>query len=155
MPVKKDKLLQEVVERGFPELLPHDLQISYESLKDTYEAYGRLEGGGWYIELDRTLIGAPDRAKKGAIAHTLVHITDEMKLSGRESFFDRLLYKFSGRYTILDERNTDINVLIRGFSEELLALGEYLESKNYNLGEETGITPSELRKILKIQVKRE
>lgn len=148
MPTEKDELLREVVERGFPELMPHDLQISYESLGDTFEAYGRLEGGGWYVELDRALIGAPDKAKKGAIAHVLVHITDEMKLSGRESLFDRMLYQLSGRYKILDERNTDINVLVRGFGEELLALGEYLAGKNYHLGEETGITPSELRKIL-------
>ena len=45
-------LRDQVVKRGFPELLAEDIQVEYKHLEDALLEYGTLNPEGFYIEVD-------------------------------------------------------------------------------------------------------
>ena len=141
-----DKLLREVAESGFPEMVSQGVSISYSNVLDSFDSYENVNGQ-WHIELDRKLVKASKSAKKGAIAHALARVVEEMSMSKKEEVLDRALYIISRKYRILEERNTDLSVITRGFGKELLDLDEYLEKRGYDFGSDSGISTYEMRRI--------
>ncbi|HEV8515829.1 MAG TPA: hypothetical protein VGQ59_21255, partial [Cyclobacteriaceae bacterium] len=83
------------------------------------------------------------------IAHELCHIIEERKLGTRRSLADKLAYKISTRYKTLDERNTDIQVVLRGYGAELLEFMTFAEQKGFDFYEEDGLAVRELKVLLK------
>ena len=65
--------------------------------------------------------------------------------------FDRGNGSSSKRYKILDERNTDLEVILRGFAKELLAFLECSEKSGYPLFKEDGLSIREVRALISIQ----
>jgi hypothetical protein len=112
-------ILDTVISKGFPELLGEDIHIEYVTLKDALLSYGTLSPEGFYIEVDNILKNAPGGVLKGGIAHECAHIVFDKRRANRTFSLDLFAYRVSSQYRILDERNTDLEVILRGFGREL------------------------------------
>ena len=142
------KLLDNVIRRGFPELLGEDIRIEFINLRDALLEYGELTHEGFYIEVDETLRNAPEKVLVGGIAHECAHIVaDRPKEKGPISI-DALAYRISSRYKILDERNTDLEVILRGFGQELLQFLQYSIQLGLDHYREDGLSIREIEILL-------
>ena len=141
-------LRDQVIRRGFPELLADDIQIEYKYLKDALLEYGSLTGEGCYIEVDESLRNASPQVLIGGLAHELSHIVVDKNLQARLMARDWLAYKISRRYKTLDERNTDLEVILRSFGKELLIFLEYSERTGYPHYKEDGLSIREVKILL-------
>lgn len=143
-----DELRDEVIKTGFPELMDEDIQVEYKSLDDALFEYAGLTGEGFYIEVDDSLKDAPIEVMQGGFAHELSHILTDREQGRRMTLRDRLAYVISRKYKTLDERNTDLNVIIRGYGPQLLAFLEYSEEKEFSHYKEDGLSIREVKTIL-------
>jgi len=139
------RIRDKVIQRGFPELLAEDIQVEYKHLKDALLEYGSLTEEGFYIEVDESLQNASEQVLAGGLAHELSHILVEKNLEGRAISVDGLAYRLSKRYKTLDERNTDLEVILRGFGKDLLAFLEYAEKEGCPHYKEDGLSIREVK----------
>ena len=137
-----------VIRHGFPELMGEDVQAEYKPLEDALFEYGELGGEGFYIEVDESLREAPTEVMEGGFAHEFAHILSDRKRSSASKFGDRLACIFSKTYRALDEINTDLQVIIRGYGRQLLALLKYSEEKGLPYYREDGLSLREVEAIL-------
>ena len=142
------KILSSVIRKGFPELLSEDIQIEYQKLRDSLLVYGELTQEGYYIEVDKAMNNAPRETLIGGIAHECAHIVVDKVLERKTLSADALAYRISSRYKTLDERNTDVEVILRGFGRELLEFLRYSEKIGLNHYREDGLSSRELEIIL-------
>ncbi len=142
------KIRDQVIRRGFPELLTDDIQIEYKHLKDALLEYGSLTGEGYYIEVDKSLQNVSAQVLIGGLAHEFSHIVVDKNLQARLMLRDRLAYTISRRYKTLDERNTDLEVILRNFGKELLIFLEYSERAGYPHYKEDGLSIREVKVLL-------
>ena len=143
------RILNEVIKRGFPELLGEDIQIEHLVLRDALLTYGELSHEGFYIEVDETLCNAPADVLKGGIAHECAHIVFD-KLKGNKPFsLDMFAYKVSAQYKTLDERNTDLEVILRGFGTELLQFLKHSVHLGLDHYREDGLSIREIEILLR------
>jgi hypothetical protein len=142
------RIVDRVIVKRFPELLGEDIQIEYTGLRSSLLEYGELTGEGFYIEVDETLRNAPREVLIGGIAHELAHIVIEKNLGRRALSGDALAYRISSRYKTLDERNTDVEVILRGFGRELLKFLLYSEKLELNHYREDGLSIREVKILI-------
>ncbi len=138
----------QVIRRGFPELLAEDIQVEYKYLKDALLEYGLLTEEGFYIEVDESLTNAPVQVLTGGFAHELSHMLVDKNFKDHSISRDRFAYKISKRYKTLDERNTDLEVILRGFGKDLLIFLEYSEKKGYPHYREDGLSIREVEILI-------
>ena len=146
--VNLNELRDRVISRGFPELMAEDIHVEYKKLKDALLEYGSLTEEGYYIEIDESLIDAPKEIIVGGLAHEFSHILTDKSSGKRLMSRDRFAYGISSRYKTLDERNTDLEVILRGFGKELLNFLEYSETNGYPYYKDDGLSIREVKKIL-------
>ena len=101
-------------------VMGEDIHIEYAALDDALLTFGKLSQEGFYIEVDESLRNASVDVLKGGIAHECAHIVFEKLKVNKALSIDMFAYRVSSRYRILDERNTDLEVILRGFGNELL-----------------------------------
>ena len=142
------QIVDRVIAKRFPELLGEDIRIEYTNLHDSLLEYGELTGEGYYIEVDETLRNAPREVLVGGIAHELAHIVIEKNLDRKALSGDALAYRISSRYKTLDERNTDVEVILRGFGRELLDFLLYSEKLQLDHYREDGLSIREVRILI-------
>ena len=142
------KILDGVIRRGFPELLREDIRIEFLNLHDSLLSYGELTHEGFYIEVDKTLRDAPENVFIGGIAHECAHIVVDMSKGRKALSGDALAYRISSRYKTLDERNTDLEVILRGFGQELLHFLRYSEQLGLDHYREDGLSIREIEILL-------
>ncbi len=143
-----EKLRDRVIRRGFLELMAEDIQVEYRELEDALFEYGSLTEEGYFIEADESLKEAPEDVLIGGLAHELSHILTDMFLEKKLRLRDKLAYRISKRYKTLDERNTDLQVILRGFANELLSFLEYAENKGFPHYQEDGLSIREVDVLL-------
>lgn len=143
-----EEIRDEIIRKAFPELLDEDIRIEYKHLEDAFISSGELIPEGFYIEVDNSLQDAPREVKEGGVAHDLAHCVVAKYLSFKESLGDKIAYRISPRYKVLDERNTDLMVLIRGYGRQLLAFMKYSEEKGFPYYREDGLSVQELTILL-------
>jgi hypothetical protein len=146
--VNLHKILDGVIRRSFHELLREDIRIEFLDLHDALLHYGELTSEGFYIEVDETLRDAPVNVLVGGIAHECAHIVVD-KSKGRKALSgDTLAYRISSRYKTLDERNTDLEVILRGFGRELLHFLQYSDQLGLDHYREDGLSIREIETLL-------
>lgn len=143
-------LLDEIITMSFPELIGDDIQIKWAELGDALLEMGKMTSEGYFIEVDKELKGSKDELI-GGLVHELCHIVSDKKMSRISSLKDRILYKASKRYKTLDERNTDLDVLVRGYSFQLLKFLEFSQKKGFDHYKEDGLSIREVKAIIKKQ----
>ncbi len=137
-----------VIQRGFPELLAEDIQVEFKKLKDALLEYGLLTEEGFYVEVDESLMNAPKQVLIGGFAHELSHMLVDKNCKDHTISRDRFAYKISKRYKTLDERNTDLEVILRGFGKDLLVFLEYSEKEGYPHYKEDGLSIREVKILI-------
>lgn len=125
----------EIIKNAFPELMDSDIAIEFVVIEDSFMQVGELEDEGHFIEVDESLIKIRgDREEvdvlKGGIAHELAHIVKKSS-SLLNKWIEKFLCRVSWKFKELDERNTDLTVVLRGYGKELLKFLEYCE-KDYS-----------------------
>ena len=143
-----EEIRDDVIRNGFSELMDEDIQVEYKSLDDALFEYGGLTEEGFYIEVDESLKEAPRDVMEGGLAHDLSHILTDKNLSMGLRLRDRLAYRVSKRYKTLDERNTDLQVIIRGYGRQLLAFLIYSEEQGFPYYKGDGLSIREVSAIL-------
>ncbi len=141
-------LRDQVIQRGFPELFAEDIQVEYNHLEDALLEYGTLNPEGFYIEVDESLMNASPQVIIGGLAHEFSHILVEKSSQERMISRDMLAYRLSKRYKTLDERNTDLEVILRGFGKDLLVFLEFSEKEGYPHYKEDGLSLRELKILI-------
>jgi hypothetical protein len=145
---KLEKIRDEIIKKAFPELKEEDIQIEYKKLDDALVEWGALTGEGFYLEVDEGLKNAPRDVLEGGIAHDLCHVVSEKEQGRFESWLDGVLYRNFKRYMRLDERNTDVEAVLRGYGQQLLTFLEYAEKEGHPRYREDGLSIIELQKLL-------
>lgn len=140
------EILDDVILKGFQELLPDDIEINFLKQDDCLLSYGSYKDHGYFIEVDLKFNDASVDVLRGGIAHELAHISHE-KLN-KLGFVDSFLYKHSERFRILDERNTDLEVIFRGFGADLLQFLDYREMLGYSMDDYEGLTRREVKSLM-------
>jgi len=135
------KVLDEIVSNSFPELRERKIKIEYAQIENAYFGFnGNKKGYELYV--DPKMKNVSKNLVLGGIVHELCHIVNEMNLSRYMSRKDRLLYKKNSHYFQLDEKNTDLQAILRGYGKGILALSKLKK----RLG---GLTTNEVKKLLK------
>ena len=141
-------LLNEIIRKGYPELLNYDIQIEFADLEDALGEFGGLSPEGYFIEVDTSVRNAKEHVKVGVIASELSHISHDIHFSFWGKLKDSLLCRMSRNYGILDERNTDIATIIRGFGNELYEAMRFAEENDFPYYREDGLSLRELEALL-------
>jgi len=142
------KIRDRVIKKGFPELMDDDIQIEYSDLDDALFEYGELSEEGSYIEVDLSMKETPEEVIEGGLAHELSHILTDKKEDKNLTLREKLAYKFSATYRTLDERNTDLLVIIRGYGNQLLAFLKYAQENGFPHYKEDGLSIREIETLL-------
>jgi len=130
-----------IVLKAFPDLLQERIHTEYALLEDSFFEYGIL-GKDYFIEVKKSLETVDDQIVIGGIAHELCHIARDKK----KGFFDSFLYKHNKYYRYMDERQTDLDVVLRGYGKNLMAFLKFRETQTLSY-ENEGITLIELEKL--------
>jgi len=144
-------LKDDIITKSYRELARMDIMIEFKELDDSLLDVGVLEDEGYYIEVDEELIKTTDENElfdvlTGGIAHELSHICKKPR-GAANVWLDKMLYKFSWQYRMMDERDTDLHVILRGYGKELLKFMQYSE-RLYSRYEEDGLSQIELKVLL-------
>jgi len=143
----KEKLIQ----KGFPELQNKKIVIEFNpQFTDGLLEYDRLGENEYYIQINELLLQAPEEALEGGLAHEFAHILTELKMSLAASKLETIRYKFSRKYRALDERETDLLALLRGYGYHLFQLCQFSRSLGRPETEDNGLTMKELEHLLKL-----
>ena len=142
------RVLDEVIKSGFPELLGEDIRIEFSTLNDALLTFGKLSHEGFYIEVDESLRNASAAVLIGGIAHECAHIVFEKTKMYKALSIDMFAYRLSSRYRILDERNTDLEVVLRGFGNELLLFLQHSVQLGLDHYREDGLSIREIEILI-------
>jgi hypothetical protein len=110
-----------IIKKGFPELSKTPINMGFYKLKNCF-SFVEPYIDGYHIDLDASLLEAPENVVIGCLAHEFAHI---VKGHLNEGFWHHLLHKISPKYDQATEQLTDLEVILRGFGEELLAFVEW------------------------------
>lgn len=145
-----------IIKKSFPELKGKNLEIYFRNLDDALMKFNILDQdyNNFAIEVDDSLKKANNIISLGGMAHELCHFSRELSLTKEFSVYDGEMYEKYLKYRIEDERNTDKEVIKRGYGEHLLALAEY----NQNIlkrpyVEESGLSIIEIKSLLSLKNK--
>ena len=143
----KDKLIEE----SFPELKHEKISVGYKKkFRDALFEYERPGKKKYFIKINELMKNAPIQAIEAGLAHEMAHIIRELKKGFFSSCFEGFLYKFSDRYRIVDERDADLVIVLRGYGKHLLVLYKYREKLGLPVYDDNGLSESEVKKLLSI-----
>ena len=134
-------VLEEIISKSFPELSKQKIKIRYEKMPSALFAFDGIMNH-YHISVDSTLKKASKKLIQGGLVHELCHIVNEMNLSKYMKRNDLKLYGKNSHYRQLDEKNTDLQVIMRGYGSHLLEL----------IGrgkKDEGLTLKEVKKLLR------
>ena len=137
-------VIEELMSNGYSELQHLNLGFVYDRLNNTSASSYRY-GRKWEIMIDSRFKKSKKSVVRGLLCHELSHIIrmDSLKSSTRKK--DIKFYPL-GLYEYLDERNTDLDVILRGYGEDLLS---WKMSKVSNGEKErTGLSLYEIKKLI-------
>ncbi len=144
-----DKCIRMIIDSGFPELSKTLITSSYSKMDYAYFEFSRNSRFSYHINVDKPLRKKKTEIIIGGLAHELSHISKEIKMNLIVSSIDGFLYNKFDWYEKLDERNTDLLAVSRGFGKELLEFLKYADSKRKKYRSEDGLTVKVLEFILK------
>lgn len=140
------KINNAIIDEGFPELRDDDIQVSYRSLKN-FLAICILENKHYCIYVSPEMKGSPNIVLSGILVHENCHMLKEKHMNNYQRKKDKRFYK-SKIFKTLDERNTDLEAILRGYGREILAYKKYAEEMGLPYYEEDGLSVREIEKII-------
>lgn len=140
-------LLNRIVKEAFPELLSIQFSLEYEELDNSFAVTWETGDTSYILTLDNRLKEAGEDIITGILAHELSHITQDMGLSRLDRWIDGFLCNHSPRYSLLDERNADLTVVLRGYGLNLLEFLRFIQ-KEYPDYETEGLSLNEVEVLI-------
>lgn len=141
-------LLNNLINRSFPELHATKIDIEFDDIDDALLIYGTIRGG-FYIDVD-PLLRNKTQPIIGGIVHELCHITQDQFFTRRQRWLNQWAYDNDKSFRDLDERNTDIETIIRGYGHELFELMKiYFDDPKVKREDYSGLTAEDIEKIQK------
>jgi hypothetical protein len=141
--VVKDRL-NHIVDKSFPELLSFNFSLKYDELNDSFAETRETSKTSYTFILDSLFKTADEE-----IACMHAHITQDNGQSKFERWIDSFLCEPFPRYSLLDERNADLTVILRGYGLNLLKLLRFIDKKYPEYITE-GLSINELEIILNL-----
>lgn len=138
-----------IIKKSFPELIDEDIKVCYRKVKN-YVAICNIERDNYRIEVSIEMEGSPVKVLTGICAHEDCHIVKDKLFNSYQSKKDRKLYR-SKIFKTLQERDTDLQVILRGYGQELLAFKKYTEKMGFQFYKEDGLSIGEVQKLLYIR----
>ncbi len=146
-------ITREMIDRAYFRLKNTPIDTHYvteEEMGDAFFCYGVFPDGKYFIEVHPSLKDAPHNVVCGGLAHGLTHIEEDITFDPESALFDERMYNESEQYRVLSERNTDINIIIKGLGNELLAFLEWAEPRRTIPYEsDMGLSSVELKMIIR------
>jgi len=140
-----------LIEESFPELRNERILARFKkNFKDALFEYERPGNKKYFIKINELMKNAPVQAIEAGLAHEMAHIVKEIKKGFFSSCFEGFLYKFSDRYRIVDERDADLVIVLRGYGKHLLELYEYRKKLGLPVYDDNGLSESEVKKLLSL-----
>jgi hypothetical protein len=121
--------LNQIIKDSFPDLLSYSFSLEYGEVKDGFAEVWETSKTSYTFILDNLFREADEGIVLGLLAHELAHISQDLEYSKFECWFDNFLYRFFARYSLLDERNADLTVVLRGYGLNLLKFLWFIEDK--------------------------
>jgi hypothetical protein len=146
--VVKDRL-NHIVDKSFPELLSFTFSLEYDELDDSFAETWETSKTSYTFTLDNLFKTADEETVIGLLAHELAHITQDKGQSMFERWIDSFLCDHFPRYSLLDERDADLTVILRGYGLNLLKLLRFIDKKYPEYVTE-GLSINELEIILNL-----
>ena len=140
-------VLKSVIRRAFPELKHKHFTLSVGCC-DSWMYYESIGPGCVRICVDESLLGAPHRVLAGCFAHELSHILRDSRMRPAQRLVAFVRYNSSALYRTRDERQTDLEVIRRGYGGPLLAFMLYAQARGYEWQRNEGLTIPEVRSLL-------
>jgi hypothetical protein len=137
-----NKIKNNVIKKGFPELSDEDIQIEWNDIKDSCFVLVPFKSEGYCIEIDNSMRKASVMVIEGGLAHEFAHIIDDIDKSKNID-----LGRISKKYRIYQERNTDLTVILRGYGKQLLKFLYYVEKLGFPRYKEDGLSIVEIEKL--------
>lgn len=136
-----------MIRTSFPELEEQKIIIGYKNMGNAYFLFETNQAPLYKIFVNNDVKRHPLEIARGGIAHELCHFVNRLNLSEYMRKKDEELYRKNPLYRKLDERNTDLQTILRGYGKELLALNSL---KRVSSMADGGLTPEEIKKLLKL-----
>ena len=129
---------------GYPEIEFLKLGFGYGRLENRYGSSCK-NNGIWEILIDSGLKGSKRSVLRGIASHEVSHVIENERLNKSAQRKDKILYRFR-LYKELKERETDLDVILRGHGEDLLSYKMFGFSRGYNV---TGLSVNETKKLIR------
>jgi hypothetical protein len=147
------EICDEMIEDGFPELLGDPIWITFQSSDDSLAGNGVMVDDGLYIDIDSVFQRADPDVVRGAIAGELGQIVAGRKKRLDSNWASHLVnlvgLKVSKRLRELERKNSDLEVVMRGYGRQLLALIKYVEDETeFRYDSENGLSRREVEALL-------
>jgi len=139
--------LDTIIRKSFYELIGEEIHIDYKESKKYSLCHGYMPKSGWYINVNEELSKAPPAVVEGGIAHELAHIVTE-KQYGRALTKLGKLENISRKHKTVNERNTDVTVILRGYGPQLQSYFEYMEKQGSRHRKQDGLSVREVATLL-------
>ncbi len=137
-------VIEELMSNGYSELQHLNLGFVYGRLNNTSASLYRY-GRKWEIMIDNRFKTSKKSVVRGLLCHELSHLIRMEGIKPRMRNKD-MLFCSNGLYEYLDERNTDLDVILRGHGGDLLS---FKMSKVSNREKErTGLSLYEIKKLI-------
>lgn len=138
-------VIEELMSNGYSELQHLNLGFVHDRLYNYTSASSYRCGRRWEIMIDSRFKKSKKSVVRGLLCHELSHIIrmDGLKSSDRKK---DIRFSHLGLYEYLDERNTDLDVILRGHGGDLLSFKMSKVSNGEK--ERTGLALYEIKKLI-------
>ena len=145
MKINPEKIMEGMIKKGFPDLYKESITLKYYmKRKNCFMDYSLYSDKSYSIGISEIMKNCSVAVFKGGLGHELSHIARERTETKTQ---DRLYKKYK-EYRLLEERDTDLETIIRGYGKELLKFVEFTDKiKAYT--KEAGLSAREVRNLLK------
>lgn len=125
MIIKPEQIMKQMLMKGFPDLLKESITLNYyRKRKDCFFEYASFADKTYSIDISDIMKNCPIAVFKGGLGHELSHIAR----ARTENKTQLRLYKKYREYRTLEERETDLETIIRGYGKELMEFLRFIET---------------------------
>jgi hypothetical protein len=142
-------IMSEMIAKGFPDLKNEIIILDYYTKrKGCFFEYSSSKDRIYGIDISETMENCPIIAFKGGLGHELSHIAREKSATKAQE----RLYKQCKEYRALEERETDLETIIRGYGRELLEFSRFAD-KIRPYKKEYGLSAGEIEILLNLKIR--
>lgn len=143
----------EIIAVGYPELEEYDIGINYSYMNSCFFEYSIVLSNvkskkSGTIFINKILSDAPLNVMIGGFCHEMSHMSEDIRFGKRKSNYIDNIYRTYSSFRTYRERDTDLDVILRGFGKYLLACEKHLIKLGREHTKESGLTTEEIKTLV-------